>query len=373
MLHFETVVIGAGLLGLGVAERLSRESRTVLLVEVRERPAQVTSSRNSQVLHAALYYPQGSLKARLCLRGNTSLAQWCEAHAVPLKRVGKLIVATAAAEEGALTRLLEQARANGVPGIEAVDAGFVKRLEPEVRASAALWSPSTGILDVHALAQSLWTAAEDQGATVALRHRFVRGGRVGAGYQLHLVDPQGDPIEVECSSVVNAAGLHADTVAESWGLDVEKLGYRQHWVKGRYFRVRAPGRVKHLVYPVPLPGLAGLGIHVTVGLDGEVKLGPDVEPLAQRVEDYAVPEEAAERFFAGAVRYLPWLTRELLSPDQAGIRPKLSRPGEPARDFVIAEESARGLPGLITLAGMESPGLTATLEIADEVHTLLTR
>ena len=370
-MHFETVIIGAGLLGLGVAERSARDGREVLVVEARERPAQVTSSRNSQVLHAALYYPQGSLKARLCLRGNVSLGQWCEAHAVPLKRVGKLIVATAPDEEGALTRVLEQARTNGVPGIEAVDAAFVKRLEPEVCASAALWSPSTGIVDVHALAQSLWTAAVDQGATVALRHRFVRGERSVNGYRLHLVDPQGEPVEIGCRSVVNAAGLHADTVAASFGLDVEALGYRQHWVKGRYFRVRAPGRVTHLVYPVPLPGLAGLGIHVTVGLDGEVKLGPDVEPLAQRVEDYVVPEEAAERFFAGAVRYLPWLTRELLSADQAGIRPKLSRPGEPARDFVIAEESARGLPGLITLAGMESPGLTATLEIANEVHSLL--
>lgn len=178
-------------------------------------------------------------------------------------------------------------------------------------------------------------------------------------------------MEIECLSVVNAAGLHADTVAEAFGLGVDALGYRQHWVKGRYFRVRAPGRVTHLVYPVPLPGLAGLGLHVTVGLGGEVKLGPDVEFLAQRVEDYAVPEEAAESFYAGAVRYLPWLTRELLAPDQAGVRPKLSQPGEPARDFVIAEEGARGLPGLITLAGMESPGMTATLEIAEEVRSLL--
>jgi L-2-hydroxyglutarate oxidase LhgO len=371
VLHFETVIIGAGLIGLGVAERLSREGRTVLLLEERERPAQVTSSRNSQVLHAGLYYPPGSLKARLCLRGNASLAQWCQGHAVPLRRVGKLIVATAAEDEGALQGLLEQARANGVPGIQSVDAQFVEQLEPELRATAALWSPSTGILDVHAFAQSLWTAAVEQGATVALRHRFVHGARAGAGYRVRLVDPQGEAVNVECRCVVNAAGLHADTVAACFGLDVDALGYRQHWVKGRYFRVRAPGRVTHLVYPVPLSGLAGLGIHVTVGLDGEVKLGPDVELLSQRVEDYAVPEEAAERFFAGAVRYLPWLTRELLSADQAGIRPKLSRPGEPARDFVIAQESARGLPGLITLAGMESPGLTATLEIANEVHALL--
>ncbi len=371
MLHFDTVIIGAGLLGLGVAQRLSREGRRVLVVEARERPAQVTSSRNSGVLHAAIYYPQGSLKARLCLRGNVSLGQWCADHDVGMRRVGKLIVATAPEEEGALERLLTQGRANGVPGFEAVDGAFVKRLEPEVRASAALWSPSTGIIDVHALAQSLSEVAVDQGATLALRHRFVGGARVDHGYRLRLIDPQAEVIELECREVVNAAGLHADTVAETFELDVDALGYRQHWVKGRYFRVNAPGRVKHLVYPVPLPGLAGLGVHVTVGLTGEVKLGPDVEVLGQRVEDYGVPEAAAESFYAGAVRYLPWLTRELLAPDQAGIRPKLSQPGQPARDFVIAEESARGLPGLITLAGMESPGLTATLEIADEVHALL--
>ena len=372
VLHFDTVIVGAGLVGLGVAQRLSREGRRVLVVEARERPAQVTSSRNSQVLHAGLYYPQGSLKARLCLRGNGSLARWCQTHDVPFRRVGKLIVATAPEEEGALARLLAQGQANGVPGLEAVDAAFVKRLEPEVRASAALWSPSTGILDVHAFAQSLWTVAVEQGATVALRHRFVAGARSPAGYSLRVVDPQGETVEVECRAVVNAAGLHADTVAATFGLDVDALGYRQHWVKGRYFRVRAPGRVKHLVYPVPLPGLAGLGIHVTIGLDGEVKLGPDVQLLAQRVEDYSVPEDAAEPFYVGAVRYLPWLTRELLAPDQAGLRPKLTLPGEAARDFVIAEEGARGLPGLITLAGLESPGLTATLEIAEEVWRLLT-
>lgn len=370
-MRFDTVVIGAGLIGLAVAERLTREGRHLLLLEARERPAQVTSSRNSQVLHAAIYYPPGSLKARLCLRGNRSLGQWCEAHGVALRRVGKLIVATAADEEPALERLLAAGQTNGVPGLEAVDAAFVKRLEPEVHATAALWSPTTGILDVHALAQSLWRAAEQQGATVALRHRFVGGACVDGGYRVRVEGPDGAPLEVRCDSVVNAAGLHADSIASAFGLDIDALGYRQHWVKGRYFRVRAPGRVKHLVYPVPLAGLAGLGTHVTVGLDGEVKLGPDVQLLGERVEDYAVPEDAAGTFLAGARRFLPWLTEALLAPDQAGIRPKLSRPGEPARDFVIAEESAHGLPRLITLAGLESPGVTACLELAAEVQRLL--
>lgn len=370
-MRFDTTVLGAGLIGLAVAQALARAGRTVLLVETLSRPAQVTSSRNSQVLHAAIYYPAESWKARLCLRGTVSLPAWCEAHGVPHRRVGKLIVATDAQQEEELGRLLAQGRANGVPHLEPVDAAFVKRLEPDVRATAALWSPDTGILDAHALAASFLQEATDHGATLALRHHFEHGERAATGYRLWLRGPEGEAMSVDSLTVVNAAGLHADTVAQAFGLDLDALGYRQHWVKGRYCRVKARGRVTHLVYPVPGRGLAGLGVHLTVGLDGDVRLGPDVEPLEERREDYSVPESLASLFQAAAVAYLPWLTAEDLAPDQAGIRPKLSRPGEASRDFVIAEETAQGLPGLVTLAGLESPGLTASLEVAEEVARLI--
>ncbi len=367
----DTVVLGAGVVGLAVAERLSRGGGEVLVLERHAAPGTETTSRNSQVLHAGLYYPSGSLKARLCVKANAELPRWCDKHGVPLERVGKLIVATQSAEEAELERLLAQGRANGVTRLERVDAAFVQRREPEVRAVSALWSPDSGILDAHELVRSLEGAAHDQGATFAYKHALAAVEKSGAGYRLRLEGPGGEAIAVEARRVVNAAGLHADEVAALAGIDLDAAGYRQHWVKGHYFRVRGAKRVKTLVYPVPAKNLAGLGVHLTVGLDGDLRLGPDVQALPERKKDYRVPEALLEPFFAGASRFLPWLKPELLSPDQSGIRPKLSKPGEPFKDFVIAEESARGLPGWVNLLGIESPGLTCAMEIAAEVAALL--
>lgn len=362
------MVVGAGLVGLAVAERLSRPGRAVVVLERHDAALQETSSRNSQVIHAGLYYPASSWKARLCVPGNRSLHSWCEAHGVPHRRVGKLVVATGADELPALERLLAQGRANGVPGLELVGPDFVRAQEPEVRAAAALWVPSSGIVDVHALADSLLAEARARGATFAFRHRVVGLERRGGRWALTVEGPDGAPVQLTARLVVNAAGLDCDTVAALAGLDVDAAGYRLRWVKGHYFRLKARGRVRHLVYPVPAAHLAGLGVHLTVGLDGEVKLGPDVLELPDRRVDYSVPDELRARFVAAAQRFLPWVTAELVEPDQAGIRPKLSRPGEPFRDFVIAEESARGLPGLVNLIGIESPGLTCALELAHEVY-----
>ncbi len=370
-LNAGTVVIGAGVVGLAVAERLSRTRPDVLVLERHGAPGTETSSRNSQVLHAGLYYPLGSWKARLCVRANAALPGWCAAHGVPVERVGKLIVATSPEELGELDRLLAQGRANGVARLERVDAGFVRAREPLVRAEAALWSPDSGVLDAHALVRSLQAEATERGATIAFKHRLKHVERGPGVYRLQLEGPGGEPIELAAGAVVNAAGLEADAVAALAGIDVDAAGYRQHYVKGSYFRVRAPGPVRHLVYPVPAKHLAGLGVHLTVGLDGDLRLGPDVEPQPGRGTDYAVDEARRDAFATGAARYLPWLKPEHLTADQSGIRPKLSRPGEPFRDFVIAEESARGLPRWVNLLGIESPGLTCTMELAAEVAALL--
>jgi L-2-hydroxyglutarate oxidase LhgO len=366
---WDVVVIGAGVVGLACAERLARGGRAVLVIERHARPGQETSSRSSQVVHAGMYYAEGTRKAELCVRGNASLGAYCEAHHVPLSRVGKLIVATDEAGEAELATILARGRSNGC-----AELGYASRAElarePNVVARAALWSPRTGIVDSHALVQSLATGARDHGADLALAHTLRAVAHGDGGYELRVDGPSGDAHTLTAPSVVNAAGLDADAVAAMAGLDVDALGYRQRYVKGSYFRLRRP-LVSKLVYPVPPRSLAGLGVHVTVELDGSARLGPDVEPLEGRAQDYRVDEARAPAFLAAARTYLRGLELDDLSPDQAGIRPKLSRPGEPARDFVIAEESARGLPRWVSLVGIESPGLTCCLEIADRVARLL--
>lgn len=342
----------------------------MLAIERHPRIGQETTSRNSGVVHAGMYYPAGSRKAALCVRGNASLGAWCEAHGVALARVGKLIVATDEAGEAELARILERGLANGCPELSFATRAQLDA-EPGVIARAALWSPRTGIVDVHALVHSLAAEAQAHGADLALGHTLASAERTAAGYALRVRDPAGDVATIEVTAVVNAAGLWADEVAALIGLDVDALGYRQRFVKGSYFRVHRRGLVSHLVYPVPPRGLAGLGVHVTLELDGGIRLGPDVEPLAGRALDYRVDEARRGAFFAAASAYLRDLREDDLAPDQAGIRPKLTLPGEPARDFVIAEESARGLPGWVNLLGIESPGLTCALEIAAEVAALL--
>lgn len=355
-MSFEVAIVGAGVIGAAIAERLSRAGRTVVVFEQHARAGQVTSSRNSQVLHSGLYYPAGSLKARLCVAGNRSLAEWCTARGVGLRRTGKLIVATAAGEEPQLERLLAQGSANGVEGLELVDP---RRLEPNVSATAALLVPSTGILDAHGVVDSLVRSATERAAVFALRHRVLRVERTERGFELEVALPDGAHENVRARQVVNAAGLHADELLAG--------AARQHWVKGCYFRVNRSRPISRLVYPVPAPNLAGLGVHVTLGLDGDVRLGPDVHPLPERREDYDVPESLGDAFFESARRFLPWLERAQLSADTAGIRPGLAPPGGAWRDFEIVESS----PGFVSLLGIESPGLTCCLELAREVDRRL--
>ncbi len=365
----EIVVIGAGVVGLACAEQLARQGHAVVVVERHETFGRETSSRNSEVIHAGLYYPPGSLKARLCVEGRELLYEWCAAHGVPHANVGKLIVATTTEEEPALDGLQRQADANGVV-VESISADGVRRLEPRVIATAALWSPRSGIVDSHAFMRSLLQSARDHGCQFAWRHRVLAAEHLATGWRLRVDGPDGTA-DIVGDSVVNAAGLDADEVAGLAGIDVDAAGYRQRWVKGSYFRLRPRNLVRHLVYPIPPPGLPGLGIHVTVDLAGGARLGPDVQPLARRDQQYDVAETEAPRFLAAVSRYLLGVTVEDLLPDQSGIRPKLGAPGDGVRDFIVTEESGRGAPRWVNLLGIESPGLTASLALAPEVETLL--
>lgn len=368
----DVVVVGAGAVGLACAAALARAGLSVVVAERHTSPGQETSSRNSQVLHAGIYYPQGSLKARLCVRGNRSLSEFCETHAVPFRRIGKWLLAVEPDEEARLAEIVAGGRANGV-ALEEVSLTRFRAEEPHVLAAAAVLSPSTGILDVHGLFRAFRVIAEENGASFAFRHSLKAAERVPGGYDLVFDDPTGDEVRLSSSRVVNAAGLDADLVASLPGLDADAAGYRLSWTKGSYFRIR-PARshlAQRLIYPVHAPGFGSLlGIHVTVDLDGGLKLGPDIEVLEERRQVYDVAEEHRGDFFATAVRYLPDLALDDLSPDQSGIRARLQGLGGPFRDFVISEESARGLPGWVNLVGIESPGLTSCLEIAREVRAL---
>jgi L-2-hydroxyglutarate oxidase LhgO len=369
----DATIIGGGVIGLAVAMRLAREGLAVVLLERHPGFGRETSSRNSEVVHAGMYYPTGSLKARLCVAGNRSLYAWCEGHRVEARRIGKYIIATADDEVPALEAILARGRENGVPALRWAASGELAAAEPEVRAIAALFSPDTGIIDSHALMQSLADAALARGAALAWGHEYLGAERAGDGYRIRFREPGGAAGEVESARVVNAAGLSADQVAAGLGIDIDARKYRLTYVKGSYFRLGGAwrGRLTHLVYPVPHAGLAGLGCHVTLDLAGDVRLGPDVEFLPARTLDYSVPSARATRFAEAVRSYLPAVREADLLPGQSGIRARRITGDAAPPDFVIAEERAAGLPGWVNLVGIESPGLTCSLEIADEVARLV--
>jgi len=362
-------VVGAGVVGLAVAARLAVDHPDLVLLERHGRHGLETSSRNSEVIHAGMYYPTGSLKARLCLEGNRWLYQACERHGVPCRRMTKVIVAADTDELPALESLLARGLANGVE-LRMLGAAEVAALEPNVRAVAALYSPSTGIVNAHALMDHFAQAARSAGAVLQSRSELIALERRDSDYRLTVRTPDG--LESFTSErVVNAAGLESDTVAALAGIDVEAAGYRLRWCKGSYFSV-APGRsglVSRLVYPVP--GHMSLGIHAVLGLEGRLRFGPDTEYLDERRQDYAVREDKRAAFGEAVRRLLPAIRDEELEPDMSGIRAKLQEPGGGFRDFVIREEGDRGLPGLVSLVGIDSPGLTSAPAIADHVATLL--
>lgn len=369
MADVSLTVVGAGAVGLAVAARLAPRFPDLVILERRDRHGQETSSRNSEVIHAGIYYPTGSLKARLSVRGNVLLYELCQRHHIPHRRLTKIIVARTPTELPALEKLLAVGTANGV-ALTRLSGPQTRELEPNVTSVGGLLSPNTGILSAHGLMDLFLHTAREAGATFQPHTALIGLERQTQDYRLTV--QTGDLTESFTSErVVNAAGLEADTVAALAGIDVDAAGYRLHYCKGSYFAVRPATAqlVARLVYP--LPGHTSLGTHAVLGLDGRLRFGPDVEFLADRRLDYRVDESKRAAFGEAVRRLVPAIQDDDLAPDLAGIRPKLQGPEAPFRDFVIAEESARGLPGLLNLVGIESPGLTAAPAIAEEVDRLL--
>ncbi|MCX7633772.1 MAG: NAD(P)/FAD-dependent oxidoreductase [Turneriella sp.] len=366
-MDFDCAVIGAGVVGLACARELALKGLSVVVIERHARNGQEISSRNSCVIHAGMYYPEGSIKAELCFRANQRLYQYCEEKKIPHRKIGKFIVAVNSSEEEALEKIYARGIANGVEGLSLVSGKTVMEKNPAVVASCAIHSRETGIVDPHGLMDALEHDAAEHGAVLAYAHELVAVEKK-EGYRLALRCGR-ELQSIETAGVVNAAGLDADRVAELAGIDVAKSGYTLHYCRGHYFSLpRKKSQLFHnLIYPVPPKTMAGLGVHITLDLDGNARLGPDTEYLSERRQDYTVSESLREKFFEAARWYIPSLEPDDLSPDYAGIRPKLQGPNDPYRDFVIAEESAKGLPGWVNLIGIESPGLTCALLIAERV------
>ena len=362
-------IVGAGVVGLAVAARLAPRFPQTVVLERRERHGTETSSRNSEVIHAGLYYPAGTLKARLCVRGKRLLYELCERQGVPHRRITKLIVATAPGETVELDRLLALGRANGAE-LTMLTAGECRRLEPAVPAVAGLLSPTTGIVSAHGLMDALLREARRHGAILQPRAELVAIERRDRDYRLEIRTPEGTE-SFTSERVVNAAGLESDTVAALAGIDVAAAGYRLYWWKGSYFAISGPRArlLSRLVYPVPTD--VSLGVHAVLGLDGRLRFGPDAEHLPGRGHDYAVNEAKRPEVGKAVRRIVPAIRDEDLAPDIAGIRAKRQGPGEGFRDFVITEEAGRGRPGLLSLVGIDSPGLTSALAIAEEADRLL--
>lgn len=374
----DVVVIGAGVVGLAIAAELSARGREVVVMEKGGGIGRETSSRNSQVIHAGLQYTPGSLKARLCVPGNRMIYEICARAGVPHRNLGKLVIAIEDDELGGLEPLKATAEANGVEGLRLVSRAEVATLEPNLRAAGALYVPSTGIVDAHRLMDYFAQRAREHGAEIALRTEVTGLTHLGNGYRVAGVDASGERFALRAHAVVNAAGLWADRVAALAGIDLDAAGYRQHFCKGDYFAVSPSrtGLITRLIYPLAATGAehAGTRIHLTLELDGRMRLGPDAvwQPDTWRNDpQYRVDESRGDLFWESARRYLPWLERADVTPESVGMRPRVSGPGEPQRDYIIAHEHERGLPGLVNLIGIESPGLTASPAIARYVADLL--
>lgn len=364
MAHFvDCVVVGAGVVGLAVARAFAQRGREVVVLEAASHIGSVTSSRNSEVIHAGIYYPAGSLKARSCVRGRQLLYDYCERHGVPFRKCGKLIVATSELQVATLASIAKKAAANGVDNLRMLDRNEVRSMEPAVECHAALFSPSTGILDSHSYMLALQGELEDAGGMIAFGAP-VEAASVAKPANFHVKVGGDCPMELSCNTLINAAGLRAPHLAASIeGLPPEHVP-GAYFAKGNYYSLVGPSPFSRLVYPVPEE--AGLGVHATVDMGGQTRFGPDVEWVPSDT-DYEVDPRRADSFYAEVRKYWPPLLDGALVPDYSGIRPKIQAPGEPAADFVVSGPLEHGVRGLVNMFGIESPGLTAALALAEHV------
>jgi L-2-hydroxyglutarate oxidase LhgO len=365
----DAVVIGAGAVGLAIASEIATRDRDIFILEKESAIGQGASSRNSEVIHAGIYYATGTLKAMLCVKSNPMIYSICNENKIPHKRLGKIIVGNGEDEIKQLEDLMRQGKANGVDDLDLIDSDKIKQLEPEVKGDMAVLSPSTGIMDAHGLMDYyLRKARRQSGSDPLVLDTEVTGiKQIVDGYVIDTVSG-GDPFSIETRVVVNAAGLFCDKIAQMVGIDINEAKYKLHWCKGDYYSLGGKPPAKILVYPPPLKDTLGLGIHTVPDLTGRLKFGPNAYYVNKI--DYKV-ESPVEPFWSDIVTYLPRIRKEDLRADMSGIRAKLQGPGEKARDFIIEHEKKLGYPGFIDLIGIESPGLTSSPAIAEIVYGMV--
>lgn len=365
----DIIVIGAGAVGLAIGAAVAEKDKELYILEKEEVYGQGTSSRNSEVIHAGIYYPSNTLKADLCVKANPMIYDICEKNKVPYKRCGKLIVANGETEIKQLEGIIKHAKSIGARDLDMIDKDRVHELEPNVKADAAILSPTTGIMDAHGLMDHFHREARRKAGSdpVVLDTEVTGIKQTKDGYIVEMVSG-GEPFEIESRVVINSAGLYADKVAAMTGIDIDKEGYRIHWSKGEYFSLTGKPPALMLVYPPPPQDAASLGIHSVPDLTGRLKFGPNAFYVDEI--NYAVESEK-EPFWRDVVKYFPTVKLEDLHPEMSGIRAKLQGPGDPVRDFVIRHEEDKGLPGFINLVGIESPGLTSSPAIAEMVESMV--
>ena len=361
MYNFDVIIIGAGIIGLSIAEKLSKKYKNILIIEKEKSFGHHTSSRNSEVIHSGIYYPTGSLKAKLCTEGNELLYSFLKKYKLPYRKSGKLIIATNSFEKSFLNELLERGKANGVCGLKIISEAEVKKLEPDFKTKGALYVPSAGIMDTHSILKKMEDLVFHNDAIISYNTEATNIKKENGVY---FVTIKQEPFVVSGKVVINAAGLWSDKVAKMIGIN----DYELHWCKGEYFKTAKFKNVKHLVYPIPDPNMVYLGIHTRTNLNGDLFFGPNANYVKNL--DYSVNEENKLEFFNSIKRFLD-INMEDISIDTSGIRPKLQKEGDEQKDFVIKNELDKGFKNFINLIGIESPGFTCCLSIANHVENLI--
>lgn len=363
-------IIGAGVIGLAAGWQISTTTPDVFIIEKNSSFGQETSSRNSEVIHAGIYYPKNSLKAKTCVEGKQLLYEFCQKHNVAYRPLGKLIIASNSDEITKLQETIKTAAQNNVPDLNFLNQEEIKKLEPRITAKAAIYSPSTGIIDSHSLMKTLSTLFKNNGGEVVYNSEVTSIKKTSGGFKIQINENSANtPTTFLTKIVINCAGLNSYQISKLAGIDREE--YRLKYCKGDYFRVHNNKAkfLNHLIYPAPKDKSAGLGIHATLDLAGGLRLGPDDEYITNL--NYAIKESKKTAFYENVKSFLPFIELKDLSADTCGIRPKLQNQGEETQDFIIKEESANNMPGFINLIGIESPGLTACLSIAKIVETMV--
>ena len=366
MEEVEIIIIGAGIVGLAIGYELSKKYDNVLILEKESGFGKHTSSRNSEVVHSGIYYQKDSLKAELCVKGNELLYKFAEKYKIPHRRCGKYVVATSPDELPALDELKQKAEINKVKNTEIIEGDELNRINPQIKAINGLWVPSTGIIDTHNVMQTLEMLTEKNDAMIVYNTEVINIEFNEDLYEIKLGDGSG----IRSKILINAAGLFSEQVSRMLGIDTEKSKLKLYWCKGEYYKSSKIKNIEHLIYPLPDPNGIFLGIHLTINLQNEVRFGPNAYYIDTL--DYKMDTKYKKDFIDAVSRYIN-IDPEHLNPDDVGIRPKLQGPEDGFRDFYIKEEENKGLPGYINLSGIESPGLTSCLSIAELVNDLISR